>query len=204
MTTTSVKSSIWSREVENYRDLGALRVDIDLREDHAPGMVESAEQVDPSLAVAGGAHRLAVHRDHPVHPSPPLSRAAQGGIGSLHPGPDRGLQRGPVHHGQDPPDRHRPGAPPDQPQPRADVRGQVGDPLADRRERTGPTHHRTHRDHQDRYERVAHPTLGPRSRHRGEGLQQPTPITINDHYRGAGAAVHLRCQVVAHGSDRRR
>ena len=150
-----------------HGDLVRLRLDIDLPEDHAAGVLERGQQV-PARTVghARSAQCLAVRRDHAAAAwrrsgallGPGADRVVQGiSVQILQGAAERGLAR---HHAGDP--EH--------------VQGglvSVGGPFRDCRERPGAGQHRAHRQAQDHRQPVTQPASCARAGDRGQHRQQP-------------------------------
>ncbi len=170
-------------------------------------MVEDTGQVHLAGAVPGGAHRLAGHREHPPYPAVAPWRLVSGGVDGVEAGPDpgsdRGLQRRPVHTYQHPPDRHRAWDPPGDPETGVGIRGEVGGPFPDRRERAGAAEHGAHRDRQERGEPVTHSAASTWVRYLRESFQQRSLVTFGDQTRLADPVRDLRGQLVGHGGEGR-
>lgn len=172
-------------------------------------MIESRQQVHRIIAVPGGAHRLAVHRQHPAT----TPAAGAGGRGRLtchdlkltqtgaDPGADRGLQSAGVHRDQDPPDRGGSGSRPGQSHLTALGIGQVGHPLSDRGEGTRAGQHRAYGDAEQRHERIPHPTPAPWIWHHRQSVRQPAPVTIGGQQQSAGLARQRPGELIQHATD---
>ena len=202
MTTTSARSSTWSRGCGEHRDFVGLLADLDLAGCHFRGVVQAGHG-HPRAAVPvdvfdPGTSRRLYRR--------PRSRDVVGGAAPAHlpwlcrlgcccghATADRGVEPIAGQRGERPRDRGRVRRA--DPHPSQRVLDRVNGPFGDRGERTRTRDHRSHRHEQNRREPVPHTPASPWVRHLLQNLEQARQgLRTRTAFAAEPARASSRCQ----------